>query len=82
MSGKITGGLHVSPPLMGKGKDEGMQGGEKDGRQNGCEEENAIENDHQPEEDDDDGDDDEQFVLSWLVEQLDKYSGQFDPDDA
>jgi thymidylate synthase len=29
---------------------------------------------------DEDGDDDEQFVLSWLVEQLDKYSGQFDPD--
>jgi len=28
---------------------------------------------------DEDGDDDEQFVLSWLVEQLDKYSGQFDP---
>jgi hypothetical protein len=29
---------------------------------------------------DEDGDDDEQFVLSWLVEQYDKYAVQFDPD--
>jgi len=29
---------------------------------------------------DEDGDDDEQFVLSWLTEQYDKYCAQFDPD--
>ena len=27
-------------------------------------------------------DDDEQFVYEWLLQRLDKYAEQFDPDDA